>query len=290
MLNQGDLNVAILMRNFPVRIAVTWFLVLLENVLWALVPLLIGHAIDGLLADNMDALWFTAGTLAGLTLVAMGRRAFDTRAYGTMRVHLGKELIRRIGYTPLSRVNARLDMARELVDFLEAHVPELLTGIVQLIASIVILLSFDIKLGGAGLAALVLMAIIYSLFHRSFYIGNSNLNEQTEQQVSVLETKREGSLADHLLALRRWEVKLSDTEALMYGLIFLVMSALVVLNLLISSQISGVTAGMIFSIISYTWELVESSFALPVTLQQWTRLSEIKQRLNKPFAAAAPAS
>lgn len=41
------------------------------------------------------------------------------------------------------------------------------------------------------------------------------------------------------------------------------------------------TVGAIFSIISYSWEFVESALVLPATLQGWSRLSEIMQRINK---------
>ena len=42
---EGALSVGLLFRNFRGRILVTWLLVLLENILWALVPLFIGRAI-----------------------------------------------------------------------------------------------------------------------------------------------------------------------------------------------------------------------------------------------------
>ena len=39
---QGSLSVGSLLRHFRGRVSVTWLLVLLENTLWALVPLFIG--------------------------------------------------------------------------------------------------------------------------------------------------------------------------------------------------------------------------------------------------------
>ncbi|MEM6512937.1 MAG: ABC transporter six-transmembrane domain-containing protein [Pseudomonadota bacterium] len=281
---QGTLDVGLLLRAFRWKIAITWLLVLLENLLWALIPLFIGRAIDALLARQPGALWELGAVMTALIVVAVGARVYDTRAYGTMRVHFGAELVNRIREEPVSRVNARLDMSREMVDFLEEHVPELLTSIVQVVVSIGILWSYDSRLGMSGICVVVGLAVVYGLFHQRFYRLNAKLNAQTEKQVSILEQRRHEPLLVHLKKLRRREIRLSDTEAVLYGSIFAGMFAFILANLWFATSIEAITAGMIFVILSYTWELVESGAALPAVLQQWTRLSEIRERINAPSA------
>ncbi len=278
---EGALGVGLLFRNFRGRILVTWLLVLLENVLWAVVPLFIGRAIDALLERRPSALREVAMILAALIVVAVVRRFHDTRCYGTIRVRLGGELVRRSQNEPVSRLNARLDMSREIVDFLEAHVPGVLTGVVQLLVSIAVLFGFDRRLGLAALSALLAIGLIYGLFHRRFYRLNGELNAQTELQVSILERRHLASLMAHLRKLRWSEVRLSDTEAVLYGGIFAAMFAFVLGNVWIAATIPMITAGAIFAILSYSWEFVESSISLPIALQEWSRLSEIRDRLNR---------
>lgn len=275
-----DLDFSFLFANNKLRIGVTWFLVLIENLLIALIPLFIGRAIDALLEQRADALLETAVVMVVLVVVAVIRRVYDTRIYGTMRVHFGAELVKRKSALPVSQTNARLDMSREIVDFLEEHVPELLTAIMQLVVSIVILWSFQVDLGIGALGVLIGMALLYLMFHRRFYNLNSALNAQKEKQVSVLERGASRPVLAHLRRLRRAEVKLSDTEAALYGMLFLFMFGFVLFSLVTASQIDGITAGAIFTILSYSWEFVESSIALPASLQQWTRLAEIRRRLN----------
>ncbi len=277
---QGTLGVGLLLRQFRWRILVTWLLVLVENVLLALIPLFIGRAIDGLLDGRAGALLEVAGVMGALIVVASVRRVYDTRAYGTMRVRLGLELVSRGGGRPVSEVNARLDMSREMVDFLEAHVPELLTAVVQVVVSIVLLWSFDPRLGLSALSVIGALAVLYALFHRGFYRLNRSLNAQTEQQVSILEERKLESLTVHLMRLRRCEVRLSDTEAILYGAVFIGMFAFLLTNLWLAATIPGISAGVVFAILSYSWELVESGVALPIIMQQWSRLSEIRERLN----------
>ena len=278
---QGTLDVGLLFRHFRWQVLLTWLLVLLENTLLALIPLFIGRAIDALLGGAPGALWEVGAVMAALLVVASLRRAYDTRCYGTMRVQFGSEVVKRIADRPVSQVNARLDMSREMVDFLEAHVPELLTAVVQVIVSIAILWTFDSRLGISALAVFAAVSLLYALFHRRFYRLNSDLNTQTEQQVAILEQGKPASLLAHLERLRHHEVRLSDTEVFLYAGIFGGMFGFVLTNLWLASTIPAVTAGMIFAILSYSWELVESGITLPIVLQQWSRLSEIRERLNQ---------
>ena len=76
------------------------------------------------------------------------------------------------------------------------------------------------------------------------------------------------------------EVKLSDREAVLYGSVFLVLLTMVVFNLWYSTLNGTISAGTIFSIVSYSWEFVDAAVILPVTLQSLTRLTEITQRIN----------
>ena len=285
---EGILDVRLLLRHFSRSIVLTWFLVLVENTLLALIPLFIGRAIDGLLGDETGALWEIAGIMSALIVVSVGRRAYDTRTYGTMRVRFGAELVRRTGDQPVSQVNARLDMSREMVDFLEGYVPELLTASVQVVVSIAILWSFDVRLGLSALTIIAAMALIYAMFHKRFYRLNSDLNSQREQQVAVLEQHQQESLMAHLKRLRRCEVRLSDTDAILYGPIFTVMFAFVLTTLWLASTLPAITAGVVFAILSYSWELAESGSTLPMVLQQWSRLREIRERLNEDAIPASP--
>lgn len=280
MLNGYQLTISTLLRVFRWRIALTWSMIFAETVLMALIPLFIGFAIDGLLAGDAEALWRLGELMAVLIVVAVIRRLYDTRAYGAIRVELGKAQAARSAQLSVSALNARLGMGRELADFLEHTLPEAMAACVQLAIALIVLFAFSPVLALAGGVASAVMLLIYALFHRRFYRLNGALNQQTEKQVSVLEKRKELPTLVHLLHLRRLEVQLSDTEAVLYGAIFIVLLSLILFNLWFAATELSTTVGTIFSIISYSWEFVDSALALPMTLQSWSRLSEIMRRLN----------
>jgi hypothetical protein len=281
MLNEGPLTVLALLRAFRWRITLTWLLILCETALTALVPLFIGFAIDGLLASDTEALFQLIAVLTVLIVVSVIRRAYDTRVFGTVRVEMGKAQATRAANLPISTLNARLGMGRELADFLEADLPLAMTSFVQLIISLIVLYIFDPMLALAGASSVAIMLVIYSLSHARFYRLNGQLNQQTEQQVGILETRKPQRLMTHLTRLRGIEVRISDTESIIYGGIFVVLLGLVVFNLWYATANLSITSGTIFSIVTYSWELVDAALAFPMALQGWSRLSEIMQRINQ---------
>lgn len=280
-LDTGPLSIKKLFQCYRSSMLVTWGLVLLENVLLVLIPLFIGWAIDGLLDGDIKQLLPLAGVMIVLTGIAVGRRIYDTRVYGTIRVTLGTVLNRRHIQKPVSVRNARLELSRELVDFLEERIPEVMTGAIQVLVSLIILSSFNLWLGISAAILIVAMLSLYALFHTSFLRLNQSLNDQIEKQVSVLSMGRHLALLRHLRQLRKWEIKLSDKDAWLFGGIFLLVTAFICMNLWLATSITGVTAGTLFTIISYSWEFVEAALIMPVALQEMTRLGEITDRLNQ---------
>lgn len=287
MLQDKELSLKQLLSSFRGKIGVTWGLVGMENILLALIPLLIGLAIDDLLGGNFNQLLNLAVLMIVLVFVAVGRRLYDTRAYGTIRVELGDELQQRHAELPVSARNARLNMSRELVDFFEEQVPEILTALIQIVVAFFVLAFFHINLALSALVVTVSMIVLYSFVHKRFYRLNASLNEQMEKQVSILERKKLKDVLSHLLDLRKWEVKLSDTEALMYGAIFIMVILFIVYNLWFGTSLAEVTTGSIYSIVSYSWTYVEAAIVLPFTLQSLTRLSEITERINRSTLESA---
>ncbi|MEM8576919.1 MAG: ABC transporter six-transmembrane domain-containing protein [Pseudomonadota bacterium] len=281
MVQIGDtISLRTLLRRFPGRIAVTWGLVLVETALFALLPLLIGWSIDGLLSQDTGPFWQLCGTLGVLLMVATGRRVFDTRAYGTMRAAFGRAQSERRGTAPVSRVNAQVLMGRELVDFLETTVPETMTAFVQVVASVIVLAMFSTVLAGAALGAALVMLAIYGAFARLFFRLNGRLNARTERQVAILSAAAPRAVAAHFMGLRRHEVRLSDAESLIYGLIFAALLVMLTFNLWYGATQVGASPGEIFSIVTYSMEFLQAAVMLPIALQHWTRLAEITQRIN----------
>ena len=221
MLADRGLTFLSLLTVFKGRIALTWALTLGEAALTALVPLFIGFAIDRPAGRKSPRPVASCGPAGPRWLrLASPAGSMIPAPTAPSAVELGKAQAARSAALPVSALNARLDMGRELVDFLEDTLPSAMAAGVQFAVSITVLFAFAQQLALAALAAAFGMAAVYALFHRRFFRLNGQLNQQTERQVGVLEKRAQGSTLAHLRRLRRFEVQLSDAEAILYGAVF----------------------------------------------------------------------
>lgn len=276
-----DKNITLrqIFQSFRGRICATWLLVLLEYVGLALIPLSMGIAIDGLLDRKPESLLVLGSLMAGLTVLSVLRHLYDTRIYGTIRVRLGTVLDSQHSKLDVSAKSARLDMGRELVDFFEEEMPDCIGAVVQMIVTLGVLTVYDMRLSMAALAMTAGMGLTYALFHGSIYRCNSGFNNQMEKQVSILTVGSPRKLLAHLLGLKKWEVRISDREAVMYGIIFLLVTAFIIYNLWTGSHLDAMSAGRIFTVLSYSWDYVEAAITLPTTMLFLTRIKEITGRI-----------
>ena len=281
MFQDKKLSLGSVLKVFWLQVGVTWTLTLFETFILVSLPLLIGRSIDGFLNGNWDPFLWLCGAMSVLLVTSVGRRLYDTRAYGRMRVELGAAVVEKAKKHPVSTTNARLDMSRELITFLETEAPIVLMALVQVIVSLAILYSFHGLLAATAGGATVLALVIYGTASGRFFRLNGDLNAQSEKQVSILESGVSEAIGAHLSALRRHEVRLSDTEAIVYGLIFFVLLSMLGTNLWFAATQLSATPGEIFSIVTYSYEFIESAVMLPAALQSLTRISEITQRINQ---------
>ena len=165
------------------------------------------------MANDPTALFNLVGLLAGLILIGVVRRVFDTRAYGTILVALGRALAARANGHPLSTTNARLGMGRELADFLEQQIPDLLRSFVQLAVALLILWSFHPALFASAIGTGILVVLIYATAHQRFFRLNGDINQQMEKQVAILSTNVPKKVWIHLARLRKTEVRISDNRS-----------------------------------------------------------------------------
>ena len=282
MLDGRRLSIGSLVRVFRRQVAVTWGLTLLETALVAALPLLIGFSIDGLLQSDPAPFSWLAAAMGALLILVIGRRVYDTRAYGSMRVELGHVLVERSAGKTVSAVNARLDMSRELVGFLEEEAPVAIAAVVQVVVAIAILWSFHGVLALAATGATVATLLIYGLSGDRFFALNRALNRQVERQVTVLGHTDRGAIRRHLSALRRHEIRISDTEALVYGLILALLLAMLGFNLWFAATQTAASPGRIFSIVAYSYEFLDAAVVIPAAMQSLTRIAEITGRINGP--------
>lgn len=97
-----------LLKRFAGRFALTLTLVVVEAAGWVLFPLVIGRAIDSVLASSARGLYELAILGVATMGIAVVRRLVDSRAYGGIYATLGEEMVEAAEGTSTSTRTARL--------------------------------------------------------------------------------------------------------------------------------------------------------------------------------------
>ncbi len=271
-----------LVKRFWKAAVLTWCLVILEALALVFIPLIIGWTIDGLLQKDTKGLFQLAGACGFLLFVGAGRRFYDTRAYSRIYRIVAHEVVAREmeKRSPVSTVSARLQLFREFIHFLEMSMPEVIQQCVRLIGTMGIIILIDLKVAAYCLAAALLTGIIYAVTDKRIYSLNKGRNGEFEKQVDILNKKETSTVKKHLKSLTLWEIRLSDLETINYSIIWIALSAVLLLTVYTMATSGLASTGEMLSAVMYMFGFVESILAFPIYYQEVIRLREISNRLS----------
>ncbi len=269
-----------LIKRFRGRLALTLALVVLETLGWILFPLVIGRAIDSVLVGSAQGLQQLAVLGVATMGIAVLRRLVDSRAYASIYATLGEEMADAAREESTSTRTARLGMLREVVEFFENSLPELVVSVLSLIGTVAIVATLNTSVFVACAVTAAATTVLYTLTGRLTIRYNQGLNDEHERQVDAVHSSDPRHLGAHLRRMMRWNIRLSDLEAANYGINWVFMIALLVFSVGASVHDSP-EYGSVFAVVMYVFQFMESMMMLPLYFQGWLRLREISGRLAR---------
>lgn len=269
-------------KRFWPQISGTFALLTVENVLGVAEPLVLGIAINRLVEQDWTGLAWLAALELTFIIVGIVRRMYDTRVYTRIYAKVGSDLVAReqAKGSPITQVNARADLIKEVVDFFEQILPLSLTAGFTLIGSLVMIAFLDFRVFVVATVATVLTGLVFWIASKRIHTLNKALNNQYERQIEVFERMRASSRDRHFRRLAMWQVRLSDLESLNFGLTYLFLIAAMLFGIYDAVTRLDAPIGTVFALMTYLFQFVQSVVALPITYQQGIRTSEITQRVS----------
>ncbi len=251
----------------------------LEAVGWILFPLVIGRAIDSVIAGSRRGLYELAFLGVATMGVDIARRVYDSRAYARIYVRLSQELVARQAETSTSAKTARLGMLKEVVEFFENSLPSLVSAVLGLVGTVAILAALNLPVFAGCAAVMGATAAVYAFTGRLTIRFNQAYNDEYERRVEAVESGNPSLVGRHVRRMMRWNIKLSDLEAANFGVVWVLMMALLVFA--VSASVTDqVQYGEVFAVVMYVFQFMEAVTLLPLHYQQWLRLREITGRLE----------
>ena len=272
-----------LMQKHLYRLLLTYSLFSLEMLGSLLRPFFLGLAINDLIKGSYQGLiilsvihviWLITGSL---------RHMYDTRTYSAIYNSLVTQFLsRRYGKSEVSKLSAHSTLAREFVDFLEFDLVYVIEALYSIVGSLVLLYFYDAAVVGICFALLIpVMAISYFYGKRMKRLTRLK-NDELEKQVNIISEGNNDLIKRHYDKLRKWQIKISDNEALNFGIIEIMVMVVIGASLVISTKFFGTAmlAGNIVGMYAYILKFVSGMDTIPYTVQRLTSLNDITRRIE----------
>ena len=269
--------------KFRGRILVTYTVTLAENLFELCYPSLTGLAVNGLLKHDFTGLGLLLGVWFAHTATGVFRQSYDTRVFSSIYTDLATRTVSEqetMGVST-SQIVARSSLSREFVNFFERDVPATVNSVFGLLGALVLLFFYDVWSAVFCLILLVPLAILNRRYSGRTLTLNRRLNNQLEREVTVLTRRLPSRVLGHYRLLAKWRMRLSDAEAMNWGvmeLFSIVLSAAVILRI---ASLQHIEPGTIYAMLAYLWNFLSSLDHVPTLVQQLSRLKDIARRMDQ---------
>lgn len=275
--------------EFRYRLAITYTLFSLETFGLLMRPYFLGEAVNDLMKGSYHGLTILVAQHLVWLIIGTLRHRVDTRTYTTIYTELVIKILARRDASNtneqdnVSKLAAHSTLTREFIDFLEYDLSYVLEAVYNLVGSLVLLYFYEHKLVIVCLIALVPVGILSYWYGKRMKHLNKNKNDELEQQVFIITENNASKIRQHYLNLRHWQVKISDEEALNFGLMEIVVIIVIAFSLLLTAKTPGqepILAGDIIGIYNYVLKFVSGLDTIPYIGQRLGSLNDIAQRMS----------
>lgn len=271
------------MQKHRYQLLITYSLFSLEMLGSLLRPFFLGVAVNDLIKGSYHGLVVLSLVHVSWLIIGTCRHMYDTRTYSAIYTSLVTQFLsRRYGKEEVSKLSAHSTLAREFVDFLEFDLAYVIEALYSIIGSLVLLYFYDAAVVGICFALLLPVMAISYFYGKKMKQLTRLKNDELEKQVNIISEGNNEVIRTHYNKLRTWQVKISDKEALNFGVIEIMVMIVIAASLLISTNIFGTTmlAGNIIGMYTYILKFVSGIDTIPYTVQRLTSLNDITRRIE----------
>ncbi|MES2850530.1 MAG: ABC transporter six-transmembrane domain-containing protein [Bacteroidota bacterium] len=265
------------------QLFITYALFTIETIGGLLRFYFFGEAVNDLIKGSYNGLIILATVHLIYLSVGTIRHMYDTRTYSAIYTSLVTGLLsRRINKPNISKMSAHSTLAKEFVDFLEQDLVYVLEAFYNLAGSLIILFFYDKKIALLCLGILIPVMIVSYAYGKRMNRLNKERNDELEKQVDVISTGNKIKILNHYNNLRKWQIKISNKEALNFGFMELMVLVVITVSLIVSKNLhsSTIMAGSLFGIYSYILKFTAGLDTIPYTVQRISSLNDIAKRIE----------
>jgi ABC-type multidrug transport system fused ATPase/permease subunit len=269
------------LRTHRLAIGITYSLTLIEMGCTIAYPALTGLAVDGLVNRNFQGLIMLTSVWLLHLVIAFIRHRYDTRVFMNIYAEIAARtaVFQQKRGRSLSKISARVELARDIVNFFETEIPAVFHNLVAVVGSLLMLFVYDIHAGLIAMLVLLPMGGVNAWYWKKALRLNTGINNQIEREVDALATARLFIINRHFRLMRRWRIALSDAESWTWATTEIATIVALIFVLIDFTQSPGFTAGSIYAILAYVYDYLGGLDDVPNVVNNLAKLKDVRERL-----------
>jgi hypothetical protein len=277
-------------RKYRSSILLAFSFVIVEKIAWILEPAVFGDVIDAMIealaippkGSPAIPLLIWIGIFSVNSGVGTYRRFRDEKIYLRIYNDLVVGIAQRVkkGVLVASRAAARADLSREVVNFYQYRVPDLIEQAIDIGGAVIALTLFDWRLGATCVTILVPTLVMSFLYNRRVSFFQKQIHDQQEDVYRMYSTNDVEQVRLYYNEMAKWKQKTANWGAMNFGVLRLFLLGIFLVILYVAIDLDDFSTGNIYSIAAYVWTFVTSSEYLPEQLESMTSVRDISERLE----------
>ncbi len=271
-------------QNHKVKISLTYFLTIIENVSNMLLPAAAGLLVDGFIDHKLGGLWFFVVAYFFWYGIAMVRRVYDTKAFTSVYNDVSIKTILHHQALDIDSgtINARVELLKQMVNFFEVDLPFLMNNLIQMFGAFFILYFYDPKVMMVCLVVILPSFVINYIFGKKMRFVATSVNNQYEKQMEMIQTKaNENALKSYFDTVRILNVKKSNLEAWNFGFLEIFVLIMIIASLYMICQNPHLKYGDIIAMYGYITRFAYSFDFIPYLTAKLSVIRDIEERLKE---------
>lgn len=271
-----------LMQLHKKQLLLTYFLFSIEMLGLLLRPFILGLAINDLLQKNFNGLILLCVVHLIWLVIGSIRHMYDSRTYSAIYITLVEKMFAKRRNKDVSTLSAHSALAREFVDFLEFDLVYVLEALYNIFGSLILMFFCEKSVVLLCLALLLPVFFLSRLYGVKMARLTKQKNDELEEQVDVIERNDSEEIKKHFKRLRFFQIKMSNQEALNFGLMELMVMIAMAVSLVLTYRTSGsdILAGNVVGIFLYVTNFTKGLETIPYMVQRITTINDVIHRIE----------
>lgn len=284
MLLQSKL-IASIWQNNRLSIGFIYFLNMIEEICYLLVPSAVGMLINTFVYGTGHGILAFSVVYMGWHIFATFRRVRDTITFTHIYNQISLQTIEHHQKEGIefSKINARIELLKQVVTFFEEDLPFMFKSLVAIIGAAILLYFYNPMLLWICLLIIVPSFIVNYFFSKKMIAVTEKVNNEYEKQIDVISQGNSETIKTYFEQIRGFNIRKSSLEAYNFATLEFFVFLMIATSIYVVCKTPNVNYGDIVASYGIILRFAYGFDFIPHITAKWASLKDILTRLDEVY-------